>query len=149
LAKDVRERKAQQLFTKKFDELHKQANVQLLIERKPSNDTEPFGYRNDAPPGVSVGRDVAMLTLHTGPVTVTREELGEFLIQRYGAAHLPMLVNRRIIEKAAREQNLVLTDDEVEAEFLVDCAKHEMNRKNIPENSNDKTGLIKPSAPDL
>src|SRR5262249_8125012 len=113
LAHEVRERKAQQLFPKTFEELHQQAQVQQLLDRKPSDEAEPFGYHPDAAPGAWAGRVAA--PLYGGKVQIPRQERGKFLIQRYGAAHLPMLVNRRIIENACQAHNLTLANSEVEA----------------------------------
>jgi hypothetical protein len=138
LAREVHERKAQQQFPKMFEKLQKEADVQFILERKPSDETAPHGYQRDAAPGVSVDRYVA--TLYGGKVKVTREELGEFLIQRYGAANLELLVNRRIIENACQVNNIMVTDDEVEAEFLVDCAKYEMNEKKKAPDTSTLTG---------
>ena len=42
-----------------------------------------------------------MATIY-GNIPITREELGEFLISRFGADRLEFLVNRKIVEKRAR-----------------------------------------------
>ncbi len=52
-----------------------------------------------------------------GSIPVTREELGEFLIARYGAKHLDYLINRKIIEHACQQQKIDVTDAEVEAQL--------------------------------
>ncbi len=44
---------------------------------------------------------------------IFREELGEYLIERFGAERLPFLVNRRIVEAECRKRNIVVTDEEV------------------------------------
>lgn len=48
---------------------------------------------------------------------VTRQELGEYLIHRYGADKLPLLLNRRIVDEACRERNIQVSAAEVEAAF--------------------------------
>jgi hypothetical protein len=53
---------------------------------------------------------------------VTREELGEYLIARFGAERLEMLVNKRIIENACREKGIDVTEAEIDA-VLADDVK--------------------------
>ena len=55
-------------------------------------------------------------TLHHNE-TITREQLGEYLIARYGADKLPLLVNKIIIEEACKAKGIDVTPAEVEAEF--------------------------------
>jgi hypothetical protein len=50
-------------------------------------------------------------------VPITREDLGEFLIARYGAEKVEALVNRRIVELACQARGISITDAEVEAEL--------------------------------
>jgi PPIC-type PPIASE domain len=52
-----------------------------------------------------------------GTMSITREQLGEYLIQRMGAERLNNLVNRCIIEQAARERGVEVTATEVEADL--------------------------------
>jgi hypothetical protein len=52
-----------------------------------------------------------------GTLPITREQLGEYLIQRMGAERLNNLVNRCIIEQAARERGIEVTAAEIEADF--------------------------------
>ena len=112
-----------------FEEFKNKAAVRLFLERKPSDDHEPteenspYGYNRSAPPGEAKNRIVA--TLYNGQVKLTREDLGEYLIKRYGAASLDLLVNRRIIENACKEQNITVTEGEVEAEFERDWRRKE------------------------
>src|SRR5437868_6517832 len=46
---------------------------------------------------------------------VTREELGEYLIARFGAERLEMLVNKRIIDRACKEKGIDVTEAEIDA----------------------------------
>ena len=52
---------------------------------------------------------------HNQPVF--REELGEYLIQRFGAERIAFLVNRKIVEAECRKYNIVVTDDEVKFRY--------------------------------
>jgi PPIC-type PPIASE domain len=58
-----------------------------------------------------------------GTVPITREELGEYLIARYGHDRLEMFVNRRIIEMACQKRGIDVTEAEVNAAIDADCAK--------------------------
>src|SRR5262249_24335291 len=69
-----------------------------------------------AAPG-SPGQVVATFN---GNASVTREELGEYLIARYGADQLELLVNRRIIDQACRDKGVEVTAAEVEAALAQD-----------------------------
>jgi len=48
---------------------------------------------------------------------VTREELGEYLIARFGQERVEFLINRRIVEMACQAKGVYVTDGEVEAQF--------------------------------
>ncbi len=53
---------------------------------------------------------------------VTREQLGEYLIARFGAERLPLLINKILIEEACRAKGIEVTAAEVEASFAEDLA---------------------------
>jgi hypothetical protein len=53
-------------------------------------------------------------------VPITREELGEYLIARFGADRVEFLVNHRIIERVCQARNVVVTDAEIEAQLAED-----------------------------
>jgi parvulin-like peptidyl-prolyl isomerase len=76
---------------------------------------------------------VAYITDNGHQVPITREELGEFLIARYGAEKLELLVNKRIIETACKQQGVTVTDAEVEAAFQQDCEGLHVNKKDFIE----------------
>lgn len=63
-----------------------------------------------------------------GNVMVSREELGEFLIARYGYANLELFVNRRIIEHACKLSGVVVSDAEVEAKLDEDLKPMNLDR---------------------
>jgi parvulin-like peptidyl-prolyl isomerase len=50
-----------------------------------------------------------------GTVPITREDLGEYLIARFGAERIENFVNRRIIEVACQSRGITVSDAEVEA----------------------------------
>ena len=53
---------------------------------------------------------------------ITREQLGEYLIARFGAERLPLLINKILIEEACRAKGIEVTPAEVEASFAEDLA---------------------------
>ena len=53
-------------------------------------------------------------------IPVTRAELGEYLIARFGGERLEFLVNRKIVEMECRKYNIFATDEEVELRFRQD-----------------------------
>ncbi len=52
-----------------------------------------------------------------GTIPITREDLGEYLIARFGAERVEFLVNRRIIEYACQAARITVTDEEVEKQI--------------------------------
>jgi hypothetical protein len=55
-----------------------------------------------------------------GNEAVTREQLGEYLIARFGAEKLPLLINKIIIEEACRDKGVEVTPAEIEASLAED-----------------------------
>lgn len=53
-------------------------------------------------------------------VPITREDLGEYLIARFGAERVEFLVNRRIVEIECQKRGIYATDAEVLAQFQED-----------------------------
>lgn len=76
------------------------------------------GVSSEAPP--DPGRPVAYIY---NSVPVTRQDLGEYLIARFGAERVEFLVNRKIIEMTCRKAGVYVTDAEVEAQLVDDLKK--------------------------
>jgi hypothetical protein len=57
-----------------------------------------------------------------GDVPITREDLGEYLITRFGQERLDFLINRQIVELECRKRGIVITEGEVEAQLKADIA---------------------------
>ncbi|MBM4071518.1 MAG: peptidyl-prolyl cis-trans isomerase [Planctomycetes bacterium] len=55
-------------------------------------------------------------------IPITREELGEYLIARFGAQRVDFLINRRIVEMACQAKGITVTDHDVEAQLRIDLA---------------------------
>jgi hypothetical protein len=56
-----------------------------------------------------------------GNIPLTREDLGEYLIQRYGRDRIQLFVNKRIIEHACAQRGIDATPAEVQAQIVDDC----------------------------
>lgn len=56
-----------------------------------------------------------------GTVPITRQELGEYLIARYGADRLELLVNKKIIETACARQGITVSAAEIDQALQEDC----------------------------
>ncbi len=56
-------------------------------------------------------------------IPISREELGEFLIARFGPERLEFLVNHKIIEHACKANGIYVTDAEVEQQLVKDLKK--------------------------
>jgi RNA polymerase sigma factor (sigma-70 family) len=84
----------------------------------------PVAKQPPAPPPASK-RVVALIH---GDVAITREELGEWLIARYGAEKLDLLINQRIIEHACTQKGITVSAKEVEAALEEDLATLQLKR---------------------
>jgi len=60
---------------------------------------------------------------------ITREELGEYLIARFGAERLELMINRRIIEDACKARNSVVTDQEIEVDLMATIESLHINQQ--------------------
>jgi parvulin-like peptidyl-prolyl isomerase len=106
IVNEVTERKTLAELPKVADELRKKAKpTRGMGDAATANTLTPFV------PGSSHGRVVAYVY---GNVPVTREDLGEFLITRYGASALELLVNKHIIDDEAKAKGVRVEPAEIE-----------------------------------
>lgn len=118
LEAEIREKKLQVEMAETFQSLRKQVKVDVDPSMKPT-DRLPTG------PLPSPTATVAYL----GSEKITREELGEFLIARFGPEKLELMVNRKIIDAACAEKNIVVTDHEVDTTLDAELKQMKMDRK--------------------
>lgn len=104
LEMEIREAKMQLAMGNVFKDWRDRANPTLYLKKADKADHAP------TPPPTQ-----AVATVFGA--SVTREDLGEFLIARIGGEKLPFLVNRRILELACKQANVTVSDEEVEAEL--------------------------------
>ncbi|MBL8799287.1 MAG: peptidylprolyl isomerase [Planctomycetia bacterium] len=95
----------------------------LHSEGSPAVAQEPA--RHNLPDGPEPSSDYAqrVVAYIYGNIAVTREELGEYLIARFGPDKLELLVNKKIIEHACRQKGVEVTPAELELALETDCAK--------------------------
>jgi hypothetical protein len=105
-----------------------------------------WGRTTATPPGTKTERPPAPDSAEVSPdyskrvvayihnnIPITREDLGEYLIARFGADRLQMLVNKRIIEHECRQKGITCTAAEVEAGLEEDLRGINVNRKEFVE----------------
>jgi parvulin-like peptidyl-prolyl isomerase len=126
LAEQLRETKTRAEIARVFAALKKQANPQPLLKKLERLPAEPT-----PPPTQVVGY------LH-GNQPVTREELGEFLIARYGAEKIEFLVNRKIIDRECQARGVTVSDEEVE-----EALKSDLKMLNCDQKAFEKEFLSK------
>ncbi len=97
---------------RRTDEACKQCFAALLQQANPRSLV-------DEDPKLLIDQSAHVLAYLWGNEPVTREELGEFLIQRFGEERLEFLVNARIIERECKRKGIEITDAEVEADLQV------------------------------
>jgi parvulin-like peptidyl-prolyl isomerase len=100
-----------------FDTLKKQAAPRILIKKKDKAED------SDGLSAIEGPRSRQVVAVYNGQTPITREDLGEFLISRYGVEKLDFLVNRRIIDKACQKHDLHVTPQEIEAGLADDLKK--------------------------
>jgi parvulin-like peptidyl-prolyl isomerase len=120
----VRPQLAQQVVEKQI-----QIQMQTLFP-KLRKDAAPKNFLKDGsvPVVTSTPDPTEVVATYNGSVPVTREELGEFLIARFGTENLELLVNRRIIDRTCQERHIVANDAEVEAGLDEDLKKLNVDR---------------------
>ncbi|MFL5340092.1 MAG: sigma-70 family RNA polymerase sigma factor [Gemmataceae bacterium] len=69
------------------------------------------------PPPKNPGAPVVAM-IHGQPIS--RDEFADFLIRRFGAQHLELFVNQRIVERACAEKGVTVTDADIDATLAAD-----------------------------
>jgi parvulin-like peptidyl-prolyl isomerase len=105
LAAEMKALKQTEEMGKVFKALREQAAPKVLLQKLDRATPGPMPSPTDA---------VAYLW---GSQAITREELGEFLIQRFGADKLPYLINRKVIDLECKARGITVTDEEVEKDL--------------------------------
>jgi hypothetical protein len=116
LAREIVERKMQTSAALGVRELRQKAHAELFNKER----VKP-GYVPQPPAGMP--RSKEPVALFNGDVAITREDLGEFLIARFGADKLEFLINKRIIDKECARHGLSVTAEEIDRALAEDVRK--------------------------
>jgi parvulin-like peptidyl-prolyl isomerase len=119
IADEIRDRKVQKEIKTIMKTLRREAEPQALLDKPAAPSDTPDGK---APAKSSHAPSNVVATIF-GTIPITRQDLGEFLIARFGAEQLELLVNKRIVEEACREKNITVTEEEIDAGCHDDCVK--------------------------
>jgi parvulin-like peptidyl-prolyl isomerase len=128
----VREKLVKQLIDQKvvgemqkaFLLLKTQANPQVKLQKK-----NKAGDSDGLPPGDGTPRSRQVVAVYNGQTAITREELGEFLIARYGVEKLESLINYILIAQECQAHGINVTAEEVEAALGDDLKKLNVDLK--------------------
>ena len=124
LVKEIRDAKIQSEMAVLFKRLRDQADPKPLLKQ-----IEKLPTAGHAP-----GNQVVAWLYNNRPVT--REDLGEFLISRYGSEKVEFLVNRRIIDQECATRGIAVTEEDVDRDFtsdlkLMQCENKERFEKDL------------------
>ncbi len=75
------------------------------------------------------GEPGQVLATINGNVTITRQDLAEYLITRYGPEALEFLLNRKIVEKECRAKGITVSDDEIKTAYQTELARISVDEK--------------------
>ncbi len=92
------------------------AAAQTAVNNPLSNPNEPSTQPVKQEDG-SFGEVPRVIAYVYGNVPITREEFGDYLIQRYGAERLELFVNKRILEIEAARKKITVTSTELDADI--------------------------------
>jgi parvulin-like peptidyl-prolyl isomerase len=88
----------------------------FIAHLAPVTGADPQQAKNPPQP-VNTAADKSNVLAVVNNETITRQDLGEELIARFGKAQLELLINRRIIQQAAEKAHITVTDEEVTADL--------------------------------
>lgn len=103
IEREIKELRLKEEIAKTLNDLKEMAKPQLHQEEHEGDKVLPPG-----PP------EQVVATIN-GDTALTREQFGEYLIDRYGADRLDLYLNRLIVEHACKEKGIEVIDAEVEA----------------------------------
>jgi parvulin-like peptidyl-prolyl isomerase len=124
LVKEIRDAKLESEMKALFQRVRQQADPKPLLKQ-----IEKLPTAGHAP-----ANQVVAWLYNNRPVT--REDLGEFLISRYGSEKVEFLVNRRIIDQECVTRGITVTEEDVDRDFksdleLMKCANKEQFEKDL------------------
>jgi PPIC-type PPIASE domain len=97
----------------------------------PTQAMQPVQLPQAPPPSSDYTNRV--VAYYYGNEAITREQLGDYLIARYGAERLELMVNKMIIDRACQARHIEVTASEVEAELAENLNTMHIQRKEFVE----------------
>jgi hypothetical protein len=108
------------------------AGRKTVVDRDPVIDPKKSGGKDKAAGAELDAKRLVALIFDDIPIT--RAELGEYLIARYGARKIELLVNLRVVEHFAAKNGVEVTEHEIEAALNEDAAALGVNRTDFENN---------------
>jgi hypothetical protein len=106
---------------RRMGEMQKAADPKIVLKTDlPDDDWDRGLKKGEAPPADGVPRAQQPVAYIYGTTPVTREQLGEYLIARYGAERVELMVNKIIVEKECAERGVTVSEEEIEAALKKD-----------------------------
>jgi PPIC-type PPIASE domain len=116
LEKEYLDKMMQVRIPETLEKLKKDADAKIVLEPLLDEKVWADGKMVPTPANAEqTGRSQEAVAVLFGNFTVTREMLGEYLVQRYGAGKIELLVNKLIIEKECASKGVSVSDEEIEA----------------------------------
>lgn len=106
---------------------HSQAQSPFFPKAPQTPGLHPLGDANSTSTNDEYSRRVVAYVYDTIPIT--RVELAEFLIARFGAERLEFLVNRKIVDLACQKAGIKIQDVEIEAQLQRDMKELGISQK--------------------
>jgi hypothetical protein len=121
LEKEIIEAKIRASIPEEMVRIHNNADPKIVLKPDlPEDDWDRGLKRDNAPPTGGVPKSQQPVAIYYGTQTITREQLGEYLILRYGAERLALMVNKIIVEKECAERGITISEAEIEAALVKD-----------------------------
>jgi parvulin-like peptidyl-prolyl isomerase len=123
LEKEIIEHKIQAAMFDKMKALQAAADPQIILKpilEKDNWDRQDGLKHVEAPPGNGLPPSQQPVAYIYGTTPVTREQLGEYLIARYGADCVDLMVNKMIVEKECAARSIAVSEEEIEAALKKD-----------------------------
>jgi parvulin-like peptidyl-prolyl isomerase len=125
LGAEIREQKVQAMLQNLFQGLSDKADPKVYLVKA---DKVEGGVKYVGP-GDPTPHPSQVVAVYHGDRTVTREELGEFLIVRYGPQKVEELVNHHIIDRACQKQGITVSEKEIELSLEQDLKALNLDEK--------------------
>jgi hypothetical protein len=121
LEKEIIEAKVGQQILEAMKAMHAGADPKIVLKTDlPDDDWDKSLPRGAAPSSDGVPRHQQPVAYIYGTTAITREQFGEYLIERYGAERLGLMVNKIIIEKECAERGITVGEAEIQAALASD-----------------------------